>query len=101
MTYLIYFAVEFGLAWGIARSSLTYRIRERLHPVPFFGELFNCVVCTGFWLSVAASLFGLPVRVGLLQGRIAEAICLGLATATVNLIIGHHTGALTQEPFDA
>ena len=94
MNYILYFLVEFGLAWGIARSTLTYGARVRIIGVPFFGELFNCVVCTGFWISVVASLLGYAPRTGLVPNHYVEALCLGLATATVNLIVGAFTGTL-------
>lgn len=46
----------YGAAWGITRSHLLRRPRERMGGVPLLGDLVRCIVCTSAWVSVAGAL---------------------------------------------
>jgi len=52
---VLFSGAVYGLAWLITRSKLFARFRGLFKPDSFFGQLFNCIVCTGTW--VAAGLY--------------------------------------------
>jgi len=53
MDYLIYILVGWGITDILVNGSILQEIRNYfLVQLPFFGKLFTCVQCSGFWVGV-------------------------------------------------
>src|SRR5512135_1446184 len=88
IAFLVWAAVVYGTTLAITGSKLTLKWRRFLKPLAnnalpigpenrplpvgairgFFGTLFECPMCMGFWVGALYSLGGLRLSVSLLDG---------------------------------
>ena len=60
MDYLIYILVGWGLTGILVNGSIFSSLRNfLLVKVPFLGNLFTCVQCSGFWVGVLMGILSL------------------------------------------
>lgn len=53
MDYLIYILVGWGITDILVNGSILNRIRNYcIVQLPFFGRLFSCIQCSGFWIGI-------------------------------------------------
>jgi hypothetical protein len=51
-SFIVWSIGVFGTANIISISKIFEPFRNFLKPVPFFGKMVSCVLCTGFWVGV-------------------------------------------------
>jgi len=103
MIDLIFFTMAcFGLMYVIGHSVISLSIRERIARLPaprwrfWFITLIECPACLGFWIGLAAGLFGyVPILV--LLSPIPHpilAIVWGLYIAGTNYVLARQTALI-------
>lgn len=73
----IYFTLA---SWGLTQILVYGTIFDKLRPKEgFFGELFKCPMCVGFWVGMLHWLFFFDLNFGILQaGFISSAVSYAL-----------------------
>ena len=86
MDYLIYILVGWGITDILVNGSILQGIRNYfLVQLPFFGKLFTCIQCSGFWVGI---LLGILSHLEILSSPLWDSPALAQIVGSGFLISG-------------
>ena len=79
----LFILICYGMTLTFVYGSIFDKIRPRYSPInpTFFGKLFNCPMCLGFWVGIFVAIISPYTALFTFEGTLIEIILLGFISS--------------------